>query len=176
MSNIVVIYQSKYGATKKYANWLSEELSCDLIETKRASIDEIAKYDVIILGGGVYASSIAGISFLEKNYDKLKNKKIAVFAVGAWPYDEMVMENLRNRNFKGSLSNIPYFYCRGKWDESVMSWVDRVLCSALKKVIAKKKPAEYKPWESSFMQMIQSNHDWINKENLKPIISFVRPQ
>ena len=33
--SIVIIYQSKYGATKKYAQWLAEELSGDLVETKK---------------------------------------------------------------------------------------------------------------------------------------------
>lgn len=56
MSKIVVIYQSKYGATKKYAEWLAEELLCDLIETKKATIEQIEKYDVVILGGGIYAT------------------------------------------------------------------------------------------------------------------------
>ena len=83
MSKILIMYQSKYGATKKYAEWLSEDLSCDLIETKKADINKIKEYDTIILGGGIYASGIAGISFLKKNYEKLADKKIVVFAVGA---------------------------------------------------------------------------------------------
>jgi len=37
MEKIVIMYQSKYGATKKYAQWLSEELGCDLMETKNAA-------------------------------------------------------------------------------------------------------------------------------------------
>lgn len=52
MSKVVVLYQSKYGATQKYAQWLAAELACDLVETKKADIDQIATYDVIILGGG----------------------------------------------------------------------------------------------------------------------------
>ncbi len=66
MSSILVLYQSKYGATKKYAEWLSQALSCDMVETKAATIEQAAKYDVIILGGGVYATGVAGISFLKK--------------------------------------------------------------------------------------------------------------
>ncbi|MGI6331281.1 MAG: flavodoxin domain-containing protein [Zhaonellaceae bacterium] len=61
MKSCVVLYQSKYGTTKKYAEWLAEELSCDLIETKKATIEQIEKYKTIILGGGIYASGIAGI-------------------------------------------------------------------------------------------------------------------
>lgn len=85
LANVLVMYQSKYGATKKYAEWLAEKLSCDLIKTKDANINKVIKYDTIILGGGIYASGIAGISFLKKNYTKLKDKKIVVFAVGASP-------------------------------------------------------------------------------------------
>lgn len=43
MNRMVVVYQSKYGATKRYAHWLSEELSCDFIETKKAQIEEVRR-------------------------------------------------------------------------------------------------------------------------------------
>lgn len=74
--NGVILYQSKYGATKKYAMWLSDETGFSLVETKRAKIEDIEKFDTIILGGGVYASGIAGLSFIRKNIDVLQNKKL----------------------------------------------------------------------------------------------------
>lgn len=39
--NGVILYKSKYGATKKYANWLSEETRFPMIETTKAKIDKI---------------------------------------------------------------------------------------------------------------------------------------
>ena len=39
----VILYQSKYGATKRYAEWLSEETGFQCIETKKADINEIIK-------------------------------------------------------------------------------------------------------------------------------------
>lgn len=71
----VILYQSKYGATKRYAEWLSEETGFQCIETKKADINEIISYDSIILGGGIYASGIAGLPFLKKNINKLTDKK-----------------------------------------------------------------------------------------------------
>ena len=47
----VILYQSKYGATKRYAEWLSEETGFDCTETRKASIDEVATYDIVILPG-----------------------------------------------------------------------------------------------------------------------------
>lgn len=174
MNNTIVIYQSKYGATKKYAKWLSAELNCDVIETANAKIGDIQKYDTIILGGGIYATGIAGISFLKKNYELLKDKQLVVFAVGASPYDENAMEALRRRNFKGILSDIPCFYCRGAWNEENMTFKDKTLCSLLKKAVAKKDPLTYEPWERALMEAIGSNFDWTEKENLTPIIELVR--
>jgi len=174
LENIVVLYQSKYGATKKYAEWLAEELSSNIIETKQAGIEQVAKYDTIILGGGIYATGIAGVSFLRKHYEKLKGKRIVVFAVGASPYDEKAMTAIKERNFKEKLNEIPCFYCRGAWNEKSMSWKDKTLCSILKKAVAKKDPNNYEPWEAALMQAIGSNFDWTNKENLKPLIEFIQ--
>ena len=50
--NGVILYQSKYGATKRYAGWLSEEAGFPCMETRTADIHEIAKYDTIILAAG----------------------------------------------------------------------------------------------------------------------------
>ncbi|EQB87367.1 menaquinone-dependent protoporphyrinogen IX oxidase [Clostridium punense] len=174
MGSIVVIYQSKYGATKKYAEWLAEELSGDLLETKKATVEQIEKYDVIILGGGIYATGVAGISFLKKHYNRLKNSKIVVFAVGASPYNEKGMIALKERNFKNELADIPCFYCRGAWNENIMSWKDRTLCNMLKKAVEKKDPATYEPWETALIQSVGANHDWTDKENIKQIIEYVQ--
>ena len=59
----IILYQSKYGATKRYAEWLSKETGFDRIETKTAKIEELKNYDTIILGGGIYASALRGCRF-----------------------------------------------------------------------------------------------------------------
>jgi len=174
MKKVIVLYQSKYGATKKYAQWLADELPCDLMVTKDTSLATVQPYDVMILGGGIYAGGIAGFSFIKKHYDKLKGKKIIVFAVGASPYDEKAMDALRKRHFTGDMADIPCFYCRGAWDEDAMSWKDRAMCGMLKKMVAKKDPSAFEPWETALMEAMGSQHDWTDKENLKPIIEAVR--
>ena len=96
--NGVILYQSKYGATKRYAEWLSEETGFKCIETKKADINEIIAYDTIIsiiLGGGIYASGIAGLPFLKKNINKLTDKKIIVFCCGASPYEENTFQQIK---------------------------------------------------------------------------------
>lgn len=174
MSRGVVLYQSKYGATKKYADWLVEETGYDCILTKKAKTEDLQKYDVIILGGGVYASGIAGLSFIKKNIGRLAKKKIAVFAVGASPYDEKAINQIRDLHFQKELSHIPLFYCRGAWDEEKMKFTDRTLCRMLQKAVAKQNPDEYEPWQKALLCAVGQKCDWTDRSYLNPLLQYIQ--
>ena len=64
--NGIVLYKSKYEPTKQYADWIADRTGFSCIQTDDADIGKISGYDVIILGGGIYTSGIAGLSFLKK--------------------------------------------------------------------------------------------------------------
>ena len=70
----VVLFQSKYGATKKYAQWIAEELSCDIFERKNINANALEAYDTIVYGGGLYAGGVSGIDLLVKNFPKLPTR------------------------------------------------------------------------------------------------------
>lgn len=173
MSRGIILYQSKYGATKKYADWLVEETGYDCIETKDAKVANLQNYDVIILGGGVYASGIAGLQFIKKNIGRLGNKKIVVFAIGASPYDEKAIMQIRKMHFKDELRNIPLFYCRGAWDEEKMKFTDRTLCKMLQKVVAKQNPDEYEPWQKALMCAAGQKCDWTDTAYLEALLKYI---
>ena len=167
MEKGIIIYQSKYGATKKYVDWLIEETKFDCIETSTAKMKDIEKYNIVILCG------IAGLSFFRKNYDELKNKKLAIFCVGASPFEEQAFKEIKTRNLKEDLKNIPTFYGRGAWDEENMSFKDRTLCKMLQKAIAKKDPNTYEPWMKALMGAVGKKCDWTDKEYLKPLLKYI---
>lgn len=173
MSKGIILYQSKYGATKKYADWLTERTGYDCIETKNAKATQLQNYDVIILGGGVYASGIAGLHFLKKNMSSVADKKIAVFAVGASPYDEKAILQIKEMHFKDVLCDVPLFYCRGAWDEEKMTFGDRTLCRMLQKAVAKQNPDEYEPWQKALMCAVGQKCDWTDKMYLEALLEFI---
>ena len=37
----IILYQSKYGATKKYVDWLTERTGYDCIETKNTKVSHL---------------------------------------------------------------------------------------------------------------------------------------
>lgn len=174
MNNGLVLYKSKYGATKKYADMLQAELACDICDVKNCSESELEKRDWIIFAGGIYASGIAGLDVLKKNYAQLENKKLAVLAVGASPFDEKALAEIKAHNLKESFANIPIFYGRGAWNEEKMTWKDRTLCKMLQKAIAKKNPDTCEPWMKALLSSIGQKCDWTDRNYLTPLLDYIK--
>jgi hypothetical protein len=73
----IVIYKSKTGYTKQYAQWIAEELSADILPADKVSFQKLAEYDCIIFGGRLYAVGIDGLSLIKKNFDCVRRRCIA---------------------------------------------------------------------------------------------------
>ena len=174
MEKGIIIYQSKYGATKKYAQWLQDMTGFDCTETQKATVNDIMPYEIIVLCGGIYASGIAGLSFLKKNISRFKNKKIVILCVGASPYDESALEKIKAHNLTDKLNEIPLFYGRGAWDESKMEFMDRTLCKILQKSVSKKDPTTYEPWMKALMCAMGQKCDWTDKKYLLPLLNYLK--
>ena len=173
--NTIVIYKSKYGGTKKYAEWIAEELDCEIIDGKNLKIDDILKYDTIVYGGGLYAEVINGVHNLVKNMDKLKDKKIAVFTTGLTPsdcreyYDKMVIE----KNFKDGLpENVRVFNYLGRMVVDELSLVHRTALKTLKKIMSgKENPTEM---EKMLIELCDADGDFCDREAIGELIEYVR--
>ena len=184
MSNILVVYKSKYGSTKHYADMLKEEMEsgenggniikCDAVPVERFDRNALGDYDTVIIAGAVYASGISGINVLKKNWDRLKDKKTAVFCVGASPYDEKAVREVKDHNLKGELKDVPMFYGRGAWDEERMTFKDRTLCRLLQKMVAKQGAEECEPWMKALLSAAGKKCDWTDRKYLRPICEYIR--
>ena len=172
--NGVILYKSKYGATRQYADWLADATGFRLVEAGAVKSEDFASCDAVIFGGGIYASGIAGLPILKKNMDLLAGKKVLAFCVGASPFDKTAFQGIVQQNMKDELSSIPLFYCRGAWAPDKMSFKDRALCKMLRKMVAKKEPAACEPWMAALLQAGDSQCDWTDKRYLEPILSALQ--
>lgn len=156
--------------------WLKEMTGYDIVKASDAGAVSAASYDSVILCGGIYASGIAGLEFLKKNITKLSADKLAVFCVGASPYDESALRDIRAHNMTGALKDIQLYYGRGAWDESRMTFIDRKLCRLLQKAVAKKDPDTYEPWMKALMCAAGQSCDWTDKKYLTPLIEYLNDE
>src|SRR5690348_863048 len=89
----IIIYKSKYGATKQYAGWLSQALDLPIVSSDEVLKGELQKYDCILLGTSVYFAKFKLKSWLWHNRKALINKKIFLFIVNATSPDETGKRN-----------------------------------------------------------------------------------
>ena len=172
--NAIVVYKTKYGSTKAYANWIGEELNCKIADAKEITIDELEKYDAIIYGGGLYAEVINGVSLITKNLDRLKNKKIAVYTTGITPldcrdyYDKLVIE----KNFKKGLPDgVKLFNFTGKMVIDELSAVHRTALKTLKKIMSsKKEPTEM---EKLLIELCDADGDFSDRTQIADLVKYI---
>lgn len=173
-TDCIVIYQSKYGATRRYAQWLAEALGCTCVEKAACKPGDLQNYGAIVYGGGIYASGIAGFSLIKKQEEALKGKRLVVFAVGASPEDEAIVPALRTRNLPQTMQDTPLFYLRGAFDEEKMTRGDRLLIGMLKRMLQKKDPAKLEHWEHALLDSIGQSADWTHPQAIQPVLAAVR--
>lgn len=167
----IVAYRSKSGYTERYARWIAEELGCDI--KADAEYSDIADYDVIIYGGGMYAGGLNGSRLIKRNTDKLAGKHIVLFAVGSNPGREEELAAFWARLLnEEQLSAIPHFYLRGGFDYNKLGKADRILMNMLKKRLQSlKNPTED---ERGMLEAYDNPVDFSAKENIEPLVACVR--
>lgn len=169
----LVLYKTSSGFTRKYAEWIAEELSADIFDVAKFDANKLDDYDNVVYGGSLHAVGIIGVKFITKNLDRLKGKKLAVFATGASPVREEVIREVRDKNFTQEQQKyIRFFYLRGGFDMNKLKFIDKLIMTLFKWVIQRKK--ELTPDEKGMLEAYKKPVDYTRKENVQEIVSYIK--
>jgi len=172
MNKTVILYQSKYGASKRYALMIQKEIPSDVFDIRQFAFENIHSYDLVLAIGGIYAGGIAVMKHIRKHLSDLNNKTVLLLAVGASPYDRKAFEQLQKR----LPDNMALFYARGAYDEKKMDLKDRTLCRLLKKSLQKKAPNQLEPWMQAMLEADENGCDWVEKSQIETLLAFLQNQ
>ncbi len=121
----LIIYQSKYGSTKQYAEWINQAVDSDITCIENAYRFDLNNYDIIVLGTWLHASHIMMREFIIEKWDEFKNKKIILFSTSGSPAiyaTEVVRKDLP----PVILDNITYFPLGGRSKFKNLALSDRL--------------------------------------------------
>jgi menaquinone-dependent protoporphyrinogen IX oxidase len=173
----VVIYKSRTGHTKQYAEWISEALQAELYEASYMTVDKLREYDTIIFGGNLHAVGIDGAKLITKNLKKLDGKRIIMFADGLSVPNESIRNEVLKNNFTAAeQSRIEFYYFRGGFDRAKLGAADKFLMSLLKRKIDKKKRTggELAADEKGMLAVWDKPTDFANKKYIEPLVASVK--
>ncbi len=173
MMKTVVIFKSKTGFARKYAEWIAAALGADLFEASKIAPERLAAYDTVIYGGGLYAVGINGVKLITGNLDQLDGKKVVVFATGASSASDKAISDVVAKNFTPEQQRrIRFFYLRGGFNYHQLRFFDKLLMTLLKWNIMGKK--ELTPDEQGMLAAFDEPADFTDKRNIDELIAYIK--
>ena len=167
----IVIYESKYGSTKKYAEWIAEAMNAEIAAAKAVKPESLGAYDVVIYGGGLYAGGIAGINLVTEN----PCKKLVVFTVGLADPGTTDYSDIIKKNISAELrAKTKIFHLRGDIDYKRLGPVHKAMMAMMKGMIKKKPESERGADDKLFLETYGSQVNFADKASIEPLVAFVR--
>ena len=112
-----IVYRSFLGSTKRYAEWLHEEVESDLFGAMAARRSRVAEYDLLVLCSGTYAGWISIRGRLNRWWSTLRGKKVILLVVGLAPPEDPESERAYLKIPEHIRNEIKYFKVPGAWGE-----------------------------------------------------------
>lgn len=172
MKKLAVVYASRYGSARKYAQWIAQKAGGDLLEASRLKKGELAQYGAVVYGGGVYAGEIYGIKPLIKQKDELSGKKLILFLVGvtdtkdSGSYEKAAKESVP----PDVLNNASLYFLRGALNYEKLSFMHKGVMRAMRGML-RKLPKEEQAGASCLINIMDSPVDYVRPEAVDPIIN-----
>ena len=180
MNKTLIMYFSKYGTTKKYAQWLAEELNGDIFDIHSVKPNLFDGYGTIILGSGLYAGNVKGANLLVNNYEKIKDKKLIIFTCGSADYSKTVHVNSVNEKIAklipaNILKNIKIFCLRGGINYKELSGLHKMMLGTVKKVLEKKDADKISEEDKEFLEYFSKGEvDFTDKSSIAKIVAYCK--
>ena len=178
MKRAIVVYSSKRGSTKQYAEWIAEELSqtceCDLFNMQDKSKFNLYEYDLIVYGGWIRGSGIVDFDNFSKLLDDELMRKMIVFGVGIADetpdnYMQVWSLNIGKLDPRNQNKSILYILA-GRYDPASITGFDSFLMKISKKVMLSGATAEASGAAAVMKDRIENGCDRVSRDNIKSLI------
>lgn len=176
--NVAVVYCSQTGFTKRYAEWLAEDLGCAAIPYARRSGIDLSNVDVLVFCSWFHAASIKGSKWLKRAMRDYPALQVVVLATGATPMpcdmcSASEVEEAFSRTFPAAdYPDLPHFYCQGGFEYNRLGVPDKIAMKMFFKMNAK--AAETDPKAAEMLRVMGNGFDGVKRAYLEPVLAHVR--
>lgn len=158
---MVIVYASKTGFTKKYADMLAEKTSL-----KAVPVSEISKVDSkeeVIFLGWMKVGKVQGLSKAKRH------NVIAVCGSGTGRTAEPDEATVITRN---KIEQTPFFYLRGGCKPlNSLKGFEGIMMKMFVGMLKKQKNQDERQVEA--ISIIENGYDGVKEENLKPLLEWI---
>lgn len=180
MEKAVVIYSSKRGSTRQYAQWIAEELGCEALALADPRVKDINlyEYDCIIYGGWIRGSGIVDFDRFGKMLDSELMQRLIVFGTGiadetAENYAQVWGYSIGRLDPKNENRAILYIL-GGRYDPASVTGLDRFLMKVMRTVLLSGSTPDAKGRADFMKERIDSGVDMVSRDNIASLVRDAR--
>jgi menaquinone-dependent protoporphyrinogen IX oxidase len=124
-----LIYSSRYGATRQYAEWIGQQLQIPAMDVDELYPGELGGFDYLVLGTSVYIGKMLIKGWLHHHLEQLRSKQLVLFVVCGTPSSEKQKQEqiVRDNVPEGLIPMENIFFLPGRLTIGDLSWKDRLL-------------------------------------------------
>lgn len=166
--NVIVLYNSKTGFTRKYAQLLAEELGCAALPLAEAPAD-LSGYAAVAFGSRLHAGVLDGWKRARKLLDRRGAKRLVVFATGAMPNgaQEQIRKVWEQNLTPAEREAVPHFYLQAGLCYEKMGGVDRAMMKLAAWAMSRKKAKTEA--DKAFQAAISRSYDISDPKFIQPL-------
>jgi len=158
---MVIVYASKTGFTKRYAEMLAEKTQLEAYSVSELS--KVSKNEEVIFLGWMKVGKVQGLKKMSKHNVK------AVCGSGTGRTAEPDEATVISRN---NLQNMPFFYMRGGCKPlNTLTGMDRFMMKLFVNMLKKQENKDERQIEA--ISIIENGYDGVKEENLQPVLDWL---
>ncbi len=161
---VLIAYQSKYGSTKQYAEWIQEDTQGDMVNIENDDKPDLARYDIVIIGGSVRTGNIVIAPFIKEHWSVIKEKKVILFTTSGTPPQHPKIQSIYEKSLPEEIrKEIKYFPLHGRISGKDLTLFDRFLIM-IGKVMEQ---------DETLKKDMGKDFDGVHRENLLPLLEYL---
>lgn len=160
--NGIVIYTSKYGSTRQYAQWLAEDAGFELYSIAACPKD-LDGFDVVVLAGSIHAGSVSIKGHATAIWPSIKDKKVLLILTSGTSNKEVIKKVVEDSFPADIVSSMRVFAVGGRYVFNRMSFIDRNIIRMV---------AFFSRHQETKKGMLTEKDD-VRRENLKEVLAFL---
>ncbi|MBQ8780066.1 MAG: hypothetical protein IJZ72_00125 [Oscillospiraceae bacterium] len=180
MKDVALVYMSKYGHTKQYAEWARDALEISVFPITSFNAAQMLSYKLVIFASGVYSDKIQIMDFIKKNGSAINASRMMIAAVTWYTNEsEEAKKKLIEANYPDNFKNVvPMVVLNSGIDKKAISIVEKGQLTAASMSINKHE--ERSSDDINALAIIKGYSDMTSKDNLKylkeAIENFLNPK
>lgn len=163
--NGLIVFNSNYGSTRRYAETLSEKTGWPALDMKKAGKQDLGNAGVLVLASNIRIGKMGIRKWAAKHQPRIRGKEIIILAVGGNPSDELEYYcdiGMKNLGFLG-IKREQIFGLGGRKIRAKLKGMDAFLFNMLEKISKDNKERED----------ILRDVDYVNLKDLDKIMAYI---